>query len=118
MEVPHSELRCAWPCTETWLSYVSVALPCEWTLGFLHASELPDTVLNTGCLARQSAAWHRIEHWLSCMSVSCLAPYWTLALLYVGQLPDTVLNTGCLACQSAAWHRTEHWLSCMSVSCL
>jgi hypothetical protein len=126
--------------------YVSKLLTPYWTLALLHASQLPDTVLNTGFLAcqsaawhrteywlvcqlpdpvlntsslvRQSAAWHRTEHWLPCMPVSCLTPYWTLALLYVSQLPDKVLNTGSLACQSAAWHRTDHWLSCMSVSCL
>jgi len=28
----------------------------------LHASQLPDTVLNTGSLVCQSAAWHRTEH--------------------------------------------------------
>jgi hypothetical protein len=143
MEVPHSGLRCAWPCTESWPSYMSAALPCKWTLALLHANQLPDAVMKTGSLACQSAAWHRIvcqsaawhrtKRWLFCMSVSCLTPYWTLALLHARQLPDTTLNTGSLACQSAAghrvehWvpcmpvsarHRTEHWLSCMSVSCL
>jgi len=89
-----------------------------WTLAVLHASQLPDIVLNTGSLVCQSAAWHRTEHWLSYMSVSCLTPYWTLAVLHASQLPDTVLNTGSLVCQSAAWHRTEHQLSFMLVAWL
>ena len=77
-------------------------------------------------------AWPRTEHWLSCMSVSCLTPYWTLALLYVSQLPDSVnqprppsmsvsclilwMNPGSLACQTVAWSCDNPGsLACQSV---
>jgi len=122
---------CLTPYWTLALLYVSCLTP-YWTLAVLYVSQLPDTALNTSSLVCQSATWHRTEHWLSCMLVSCLTLWinpgllacpsvvwsseWTLDPLHVRQLPDPVTTLALLHVSQLPDPVNETWLSCISIT--